>query len=56
MAAAAAAERSSSRRFHNVQTTQWVEPPDIVPPDHWIQESIKQIINSGLFWETGAAE
>ena len=24
--------------------------------DHWIQESIKQIINSGLFWAVGAGE
>ena len=24
--------------------------------DHWIQESIKRIINSGLFWAVGAAE
>ena len=24
--------------------------------DDWIQESIKQIINSGLFWVVGAAE
>ena len=25
-------------------------------PDHWIQESIKQIINSGLFGAVGDAE
>ena len=24
--------------------------------DHWIQESIKRILNSGLFWAVGAAE
>jgi hypothetical protein len=24
--------------------------------DHWIQESIKRIFNSGLFWAVGAAE
>ena len=24
--------------------------------DHWIQESIKRIINSGLFWVVRAAE
>ena len=24
--------------------------------DHWIQESIKRIFNSGLFWAIGAAE
>ena len=24
--------------------------------DHWIQASIKQIFNSGLFWAIGAAE
>ena len=24
--------------------------------DHWIQESIKQIFNSGLFWAVEAAE
>ena len=24
--------------------------------DHWIQESIKRIFNSGLFWTVGAAE
>ena len=24
--------------------------------DHWIQKSIKQIFNSGLFWAVGAAE
>ena len=24
--------------------------------DHWTQESIKQIFNSGLFWAFGAAE
>ena len=24
--------------------------------DHWIQESIKQIFNYGLFWAVGAAE
>ena len=24
--------------------------------DHWILESIKRILNSGLFWAVGAAE
>ena len=24
--------------------------------DHWIQESIKRIFSSGLFWAVGAAE
>ena len=31
--------------------------PDIVPQIiHWIQESIKRIIISGLFWAVGVAE
>ena len=24
--------------------------------DHWIQESVKRIFNSGLFWAVGATE
>ena len=31
-------------------------PPRYSTRDHWIQESIKRIFNSGLFWAVGAAE
>ena len=37
-------------------TENLLHTPKYSTTDHWIQESIKQIINSGLFWAVGAAE
>ena len=33
-----------------------VNDPRYSTTDHWIQEYIKRIFNSGLFWAVGAAE
>ena len=48
-------DMSFSVIFHG-PIIQFESSPRYSTTDHWIQESIKQIFNSGLFWAVGAAE
>ena len=34
----------------------YLDPDPYITTDHWIQESLEQIFNSGLFWTVGAAK
>ena len=56
LAAALTVSTTAANIARSLRGLYFMSNPRYSTTDHWIQESIKRIFNSGLFWPVGAAE